>query len=851
VFKHNAHHLRKALTLRNLARFIRSAHNEGLKKAFQKSFDEIQEKSKLSNLTDRINVDASLETDFRPFALPTCTEKPKVSIIIPVYNQWQHTYTCLKSLTQGCKRFPFEVILADDGSTDQTKDADKIVSGITIVKDGVNRGFLRNCNNAARLATGCYLYFLNNDTKCLANAIDHLIEVLETTPSAGIAGSKLLYPNGLLQEAGGIIWADGSAWNYGRGTNPDFPDYQYIREVDYVSGASLMIRRPLWEKLNGFDDRYAPAYCEDSDLAFSVRQHGFSVLYNPRSEIIHFEGITNGKELNSGIKKYQIENTIKFMEKWHSTLIFEQLRDASGLPLAKDRRQGAISVLIVDHFVPQFDKDAGSRTVKAFIDALLSLGCQVKFIGDNFFPHQPYTDVLQRAGVEILYGTWFNENWQNWIKSYGNIFDVVLLNRPHIAPKYLPVLRKHSQAKILYYGHDLHYLREERRLAIPGQLRGPKTPAMLRTEELSLMQEMDAVLSCSIAETQILSGLLPSRPVHYFPAYAFDFQSIPVYSAANRNGLIFVGGFTHDPNVDGILWFIREVWPLLVESLPEVHLTIIGSNVPESISRFDGTRIRIAGYVDDGEMRRIYHSGRIAIVPLRYGAGVKGKTVEALALGLPIVSTPIGVEGLPPSMEVTVGVAEPEPHAFATLIKGLYTDSERLERMSRDGMATAREHFSPSAMASAWRSLISSLALRPRSWARHAYRGPGIQVNGKAMQAGPILGYHADRWVGPCCHLPITLSKDARQLTIIGWAPDWIPPNAQIAVSSTRTTLLQQSMVPGELRMIVPIRPASDGEVDNVVLISIHASWWQRPVDHQRSEDTRPLSWMAKELVFE
>ena len=230
---------------------------------------------------------------------------PMVSIVIPCYNQVHYTYACLQSILEFTKDVTYEVIIADDVSTDATAELSRYAEGLVICRNETNQGFLRNCNQAAKAARGKYIMFLNNDTKVTEGWLSSLVNLIESDSTIGMVGSKLVYPDGRLQEAGGIIWSDGSGWNYGRLDDPDKAEYNYVKDVDYISGAAILLSTALWKQIGGFDQRFAPAYCEDSDLAFEVRKAGYRVVYQPLSKVIHFEGVSNGTDVNgTGLKRY-------------------------------------------------------------------------------------------------------------------------------------------------------------------------------------------------------------------------------------------------------------------------------------------------------------------------------------------------------------------------------------------------------------------------------------------------------------------------------------------------------------------------------------------------------------------
>lgn len=245
-------------------------------------------------------------------------ENPLVSIIIPVYNQFAYTYNCLSAIKRHAGCISYEIIVADDCSTDFTAELEKITAGIKIIHNKENYQFLVNCNRACKKAKGKYLVFLNNDTQVQKFWLKSLVELMEMQENIGLAGSKLVYPNGLVQEAGGIVWKDANVLQYGNGRQAGEGELNFLRETDYISGASIIIRKELWDEIGGFDERFAPAYYEDVDLAFQVREKGFKVVYQPESEVVHFEGMSSDLENEQlrGSKK----NRELFFKKWEGVL---------------------------------------------------------------------------------------------------------------------------------------------------------------------------------------------------------------------------------------------------------------------------------------------------------------------------------------------------------------------------------------------------------------------------------------------------------------------------------------------------------------------------------------------------
>jgi GT2 family glycosyltransferase len=632
-------------------------------------------------------------------ALPR-SESPVVSIIIPVHNQWQHTYACLQSIVQAEPDLAYEVIIADDVSTDETMRITSWVSGAIVSRNATNLGFLRNCNVAATKARGDYILFLNNDTEIQAAAITKLLGVFRRHPDAGLVGSKLIYPDGRLQEAGGIVWADGSAWNYGRGQNPSLPEFNYLRETDYCSGAAIMVPRSLLQQLGGFDERYAPAYNEDSDLAFAIRSVGRKVYYQPASVVVHHEGASHGTDVAQGVKSRQAVNQQHFYEKWHSTLSRDHFPNGLNVFHARDRSADRKTMLVIDHYVPQPDRDAGSRTMWCFLRLFQEMGMNVKFWPHNLYYDKDYTPALEQHGIEVFHGAAYLDQFDAWIRENGTHLDYVLLSRPHVANDFVTAIRRFSGAKLLYYGHDLHHARMLNEFQVTGDTSLEKRARATRELEESIWQQVDAVYYPSPEETSVVAQACPHGVARTVPPYFFDEQCVPTPGPAGRKGILFVAGFGHPPNVDAAEWLVRDIMPLVRREIPDAHLLLVGSNPTPAVQQLASESVTVTGYVSDDALSEFYRTARVAIVPLRFGAGVKSKVIEAMHNGIPLVTTPTGAQGVA-GLELLIPVSD-EPTRLAEEIALLIRDDDHWSAVAASGSQYVSARFSRAAMHSAF-----------------------------------------------------------------------------------------------------------------------------------------------------
>jgi O-antigen biosynthesis protein len=639
---------------------------------------------------------AALLIKFKPYLIYEAkhiglkgSNKPLVSIIIPIYGQIGFTIRCLKSISLNLPKCSFEIIVIDDASKDNSLDILKLVKGIKVFKNATNRGFIYSCNFAAKKAKGDYLYFLNNDTQVTEGWLDHLIKTFKDFPGAGLVGSKLVYPNGKLQEAGGIIWKDGSAWNFGRYQDPNDPVFNYAREVDYCSGASIMIPKTIFNKMKGFDPYYSPAYCEDSDLALKLRSRGYRVIYQPLSTVVHFEGITSGKDMNSGVKSYQIENSKKLFQRWQKEL---KQRHLSGhdVDYAKDRDY-KYRVLVIDTLTPTPDQDAGSVTALNMMLLLKAMQFQITFIPEDNYSFIPkYTEFLQGLGIEALYLPYIR-NVKDHVIKQGSRYNLVYLCRPYSTyPNLSDVIKYCKNAKFLYETADIHFIRLMRQAEISKDKNLIKIAKETEIKETHILNNVDASIIRSAQELKMLhkKPTLKKAALYLF-SLIMPLQKTEQFFS-KRNGIVFIGGFNHRPNVDAVLYFVNDVMPLVLSKKPDLDIYIIGSNAPVEIKKLATKNLHIVGFVED--LKPYLNKVRLSFVPLRYGAGVKGKIGTSMAAGLPVVTTSVGAEGMGVKNRRHC-LIEDDPQSFAHAILKLYEDEKLWNNLRLNGLFFVENHF--------------------------------------------------------------------------------------------------------------------------------------------------------------
>ena len=619
------------------------------------------------------------------FAVP---DRIAVTIIVPAYGNHALTYRCLYAVsTRTPARLRAHVMLADDDPGRPLGPLLGEVQGLEYRLNPVNLGFLRNCNAAAAAAMGDHLVFLNNDAVVQAGWLEALLEAASDGPRVGMVGGRLEGADGRLQEAGVIMYQDANGDPYGLGDDPDRPEYAFRRDVDCVSGACILVDRAAFEAAGGFDESFAPAFFEEYDLAFRLREQGHRIVYQPDCRVVHAGSATYGTQTRD--RQTRI-NRARFVARWTAELAGQQ-RSASQMFLARERPHPGGVVLVIDDRVPETDRHAGALMTWQHIRLLEDRGCKVIYLPDDGVERQPYTHDLQRQGIEVLAP---GVDMRAWLDDNGRYLDWVLVARPGVAERWLPLLRRWSGAAIVYFTHDLHFLRERRRYELTGEGRALNDSALLRTMEMRVLLSVDSALTPSSAEVPVIREMAPGIDVRVLGPYLSPSRIVPPRGTPpldHRHALMFLGGFDHLPNVDAAATLVHEVMPIVWRSAPDVRVLIVGNEPSPAVLALAGDRVEVTGFVPD--LAPWYAQARVTVSPLRYGAGLKGKIVSSLEAGVPVITTTIGNEGLDlePGVEALLGDT---PDTLAAHVVRVFSEPGLAQTLADAGWQAIAQRFS-------------------------------------------------------------------------------------------------------------------------------------------------------------
>jgi GT2 family glycosyltransferase len=640
----------------------------------------------------------SLLASEQRLTFPACAH-PRVSIVIPLYNQAHYTYLTLETLRATPTSVPFEVILVDDASTDATSHLLDCLDGIRIATHQKNEGFGETCNDGLALARGEFVCFLNSDVVVTPGWLDALVTIMEAHAACGAVGARLIFPDGTLQEAGSILWSDGSARGYGRGEDPNAPEYSYARAVDFCSAACLLVRKALLDTIGGFDPRYSPAYYEDVDLCLRIWAAGKSVWYAPQATVLHLEHASSGQQRAVAL---QLRNRATLNERWPD-LAQDHIEPNRDLLRWRDRRTGE-RILVIDDLVPLMQIGSGFPRTAALLEALAAAGYVVTYLpATDPTPHQPMTRHLQACGIEVLHNS---ADVPGEIMARQDYYAAAIVSRPHNAPLIPRIRAANRGIKIIYDAEALFSLREANQArAEGGSLPAGELDRRIRAE-LEFVAAADLAFTVSDLERNAIQRYHPQIPIAVW-GHAVPVRR-PVPDFPERTMVGFVGYLASSPNNDALLHFIQKIMPLAPAGDPMMVL-VAGAGASPDVERAATecpTPVTLLGYVAD--LAPFYDQCRVFVAPHRFAAGIPLKVVEAMANGVPCVISPVLAEQLGVTHEVEALIGR-DAKDFAAQVARLSRDKALWQRVRRRAYAFIQEHYDPARMRDALRREIDQL----------------------------------------------------------------------------------------------------------------------------------------------
>jgi len=460
----------------------------------------------------RIRLPEDVRAAASALSFPDCAD-PEVSIVIPVFNHVRWTLRCLNAIQTHTQGIDYEVIVADDGSTDETSELVSAVGGLRYLRCETSVGYLRATNRGAAEARGRYLVLLNNDTVPMPGWLEELRGTFERNPRAGLVGAMLIFPDGRLQEAGAVVWETGFGWHYGQLDEPQKPEYSYLRRTDYCSAACVMLPLALWRRLGGFDEQFAPAYFEDSDLAFRVRESGAEVLYQPLARVVHFANVSYGDGPEATGQGHVAANHAKFVRKWGLALKGRGTAETGRGRLRGWYVQGR--VLAANARTPAAPGDAERDGALAYLEALADAGLWVTFAptGDMTYAGRD-TERLQRIGVECLYRP-FVKSLEQYLIREGEEIDAVLLLGAEAASEVLPLARRLVPRAKRIFRADVHDFPPDEGVTVGAPACGRLPDEAERA--LQAAREADLTIVESAAQLEAVRRAVPEARVAVIP----------------------------------------------------------------------------------------------------------------------------------------------------------------------------------------------------------------------------------------------------------------------------------------------------------------------------------------------
>ena len=554
-------------------------------------------------------------------------ERPVVSIVLVLFNKAELTYQCLLSIKKNV-RLPYELIIIDNDSTDDSAELLSKVKGVKYVRNSENIGFLKACNQARKYVEGDYILLLNNDSKVHESAIENSVAVFIEEESVGAVGAKILHLDGLLQEAGSIIWQDGSCLGYGRRSSPDAAEYNFRRDVDYVSGAFFLIETQCWDEMGGLCSDYEPCYYEETDLCVRLHKAGKRVIYEPTAIITHFEF---GSSSHSDFAYRQMQKNQKTFLSKHNDFLEGKLEPKPENIVYAANHFGKPIVVYMDDQVPFSKLGGGFPRARDVIGVLKNSYQVVLYPFNESTSERPFDDNLYK-NVWILPVD--KDESHNLILKMMPRIKKFWLSRPHNMEKYMNYGWEKSLGNNIVY--DAEALFSEREILRAG-LFNEDQDKLLAQREYELISMADTVVTVCEAEKRKILDRTTARAV-FSAGHPLSMQPISEGITTKRS-ILFVGNLIGDrresPNVDSVYYFLEVFSEILLAS--NYTLTLVGDVDEGNRVSWEELGAEVVGSVE--ELDEYFSKAICTVAPTRYAAGIPHKFHESIARGVPVFAS--------------------------------------------------------------------------------------------------------------------------------------------------------------------------------------------------------------------
>jgi O-antigen biosynthesis protein len=651
----------------------------------------------------KIALDSFLSSRSR-LQLPS-SSKPEISIILVLYNRAELTFQCLRSLAETGYE-ALEIIIVDNASTDDTPLLLNQIDGAIILRNRENLHFLRGSNLGAKQAHGRYILFLNNDTQVFPGTLRAAIRTIESSPDIGAVGGKLILPDGSLQEAGSMVWRDGSCLGYGRGAKPMSPEFMFRRNVDYCSGAFLLTPRETFLNMGGFDEEFQPFYYEETDYCLRLWERGLRVVYEPDATLLHYEFASSSSSQEA--QEWHARHQIHFLQRHRDHLKSHYDYGEDNILKARSVGNYRYRVLLIDDRVPHPDLGSGFPRSNAILSGLAKFGGRVTFYPTDVISEdwrEVYSDIPQEVEVMLGYGPW---KLEQFLANRVGCYDMIFVSRPHNMQYIRPILQAHpywfKNTRIIYDAEALFASRDLALQKLKGHSVSDEQKERLIRSEIELVDAADLVVSVSNYEGDTFS----QYGIHNVCILGHSLAIDPSHNAfADREGILFVGAIQGEasPNGDAMLWFLREVFPIIQSELKNVTFKVAGMNKMDFSAVANG-HVKILGKVPD--LTPLYNEARIFVAPTRFSAGIPHKIHEASARGIPAVATSLLAQQLGWSDGLHLLVAD-DPKKFAAQCVRLYRDARLWEKIRQNALDRVRLDCSPEAFENSLKSIVNTV----------------------------------------------------------------------------------------------------------------------------------------------